>query len=116
MVKTEPAEFVEVTITAVDAPTSEPGVCSGGLLLFVEASVTEAPKLVTVGTETAGLGVDETGGTGTRAVNVLESVKADPAEFVSVITKTELAVVREGLELVVEVVSKVSAEGPADSV
>lgn len=117
VVKTEPAEFVEVIITtAIDGPTIEPGVCSEGLLLSVEAGVTEAPMLVTVGTDTADLGVDEASGTGTKAVNVLENVKADPAEFVNVITKTELAVLREGLGRVVEVVSKVRAEGPADSV
>ena len=117
MVKTEPAEFVEgIIVTAVDAPITEIGVCSGGLLLSVEASVTEGPMLVTAGTETAGLGVDEASGIGTKAVNVLENVKADPAEFVNVTTNTELVVIREGLRPVVEVVSKVSAEGRADSV
>ena len=117
VLRTEPAEFVEgIIITAVDAPTTELGVCSEGLLLSVEIGVTGDPTLVTTGTETADLGVDEASGTGTKAVNVLENVKADPAEFVNVTTNTELVVIREGLMPVVEVVSKVSAEGRVDSV
>ena len=117
MLKLEPTEFVGVVITTgVDAPITEPGVCSGGLLLPVEAGVGEASTLVTVGIGTVDLDVDEASGTGTKAVNVLENVKADPAEFVSVKTKTELAVVTEELGPVVEVVPEVSTEGPADSV
>ena len=117
VVKTDPTEFVDMVITmALDAPTTEPEVCSGGLLLSLEAGVTETPALVTVGTEIADLGVDEASGTGTKAVNVLENVKADPAEFVNVTTKTELAVVREELGPGVEVASKVSTEELADSV
>ena len=116
MVKTEPAEFVAVVITTVvNCPAIGPGVCSE-LLLSMEVGVTEAPTLVAVGTEIADLGVDEASGAGITAVNVLENLNVDPAEFVSVTTKTELAVVRKDLGPVVEVVSNVSAEGLADSV
>ena len=117
VVETEPAEFVQViTTTPVDAPNTEPGVCAEGLLLSVEAGVTEAPTVVTVGTDTADLGVDEASGTGTKAVNVVEKMKADPAEFINVVTKTELAVLREGLGRVEQVVTNIINKKTADSV
>lgn len=47
---------------------------------------------------------------------MLENVNADPAEFVRVVTKTVVAVLKEGLELVAEVATRFGTEEPVDSV
>ena len=64
----------------------------------------------------AEVAVDAAGAAGTRAVNVLENVNSDPAEFVRVVTKTVVAVLREPLELVAEVATKFGTDEPVDSV
>ena len=114
VVMTEPAAFVVVRITtAVDASDVEPRVWLVELPVSMDAEPTGTIALELGVAEAA---VDAAGTAGTKAVNVLENVNWDPAEFVRVVTKTVVAVLRERLELVAEVATRFGTEEPVDSV
>lgn len=136
---TEPAAFVVVKTPAVEPGlwTLEPlppavddctGV-DGAPVKGIETAEPELPPSVTIeptdvkdstpeakGVASTVPSVGEAGTGGTKAVKVLENVKAEPAEFVKVVIKIVLAVEIEGLEPFVELVSVTGTVISADLV
>ena len=113
VVMTDPAAFVVVKIMiAVDASDVEPRVLLAKLPVSMDA---EPTGTIPVEPGVAEVAVDAAGAAGTKAVNVLENVNSNPAEFVRVVTKTVVAVLRERLELA-EVATRFGTEEPVDSV
>ena len=95
VVMTEPAPFVVViAMISVDASDVEPSVRLFELPVSMVAEPT-GTDTITPKSEVAEVVAGEAGAAGTKPVNVVESVIADPAELVKVVTKTVVAVLSE---------------------